>query len=81
LHVDLDARRLTLHRQDAAPEVVEPRPEERGEWQVEAEFVGAIRGENEVRLTDIPTAVRYMEFTDAVRRSAAQGTRERVAAV
>jgi predicted dehydrogenase len=81
LHVDLDARRLTLHRQGAEPEVVEPRPEERGDWQVEQEFVGAIRGENTVRLTDIPTAVRYMEFTDAVRRAAGSGARERVSAV
>jgi predicted dehydrogenase len=81
LHVDLDARKLTLRRQDASPEVVEPRPEERGEWQVEQEFVGAIRGENSVRLTDIPTAVRYMEFTDAVRKSAVSGERVRVAAV
>ncbi len=81
LHVDLDAQQLTLHRQDAETEVVTPSTEERGEWQVEQEFVGAIRGENPVRLTDIPTALRYMEFTDAVRRSAASGERVRVAAV
>lgn len=44
-------------------------PEERGGWRVEAEFVGAIRGEERVRLTDFETGVRYMAFTDAVLRS------------
>lgn len=46
-------------------------PEKRGGWRVEAEFVGAIRGEEKVRLTDFAGGVRYMEFTEAVARSAA----------
>jgi predicted dehydrogenase len=46
-------------------------PEQRGGWRVEAEFVGAIRGSEKVRLTDFATGVRYMEFTEAVARSAA----------
>ena len=54
---------------------VEIRPDERLEWNVEAEFIGAIRGQNEVRLTDFATAVRYMEFTDAVAESAKTGQR------
>jgi len=42
-------------------------------WRVEAEFVGAIRGEEQVRLTDPATGVRYMEFTDAVTMSMRSG--------
>lgn len=75
LVVDLDRQRLILRREGQDEELVAPRPEEHGEWRVEAEFVGAIRGTEQVRLTDVPTAVRYMEFTDAVRRSAAEGRR------
>jgi predicted dehydrogenase len=45
---------------------------QRGGWRVEAEFVGAIRGEEDVRFTDFATGVRYMEFTEAVHRSAAE---------
>ncbi|MDA0834521.1 MAG: Gfo/Idh/MocA family oxidoreductase [Planctomycetota bacterium] len=41
-------------------------PDKLGDWRVEAEFVGAIRGEEQVRLTDFETGVRYMEFTEAV---------------
>ncbi len=54
---------------------VEVRPDERGEWRVEQEFVGAIRGECEVQLTDFATGAAYMAFTDAVRRSALEGVR------
>jgi hypothetical protein len=39
-------------------------------WQVEADFVDAIRTGSPVRLTDFATGVRYMEFTEAVARSA-----------
>ena len=41
----------------------------RGGWQVEADFVAAIRGERPVTHTDFPTGVRYMQFTEAVARS------------
>jgi predicted dehydrogenase len=47
--------------------------EKEGAWRVEAEFVGAIRGENQIEFTDFATGVRYMEFTEAVARSAAAG--------
>lgn len=46
-------------------------PEKIGGWRVEAEFIGAIRGEEPVKFTDFATGVRYMEFTEAVARSAA----------
>jgi predicted dehydrogenase len=48
-------------------------PEKEGGWRVEAEFIGAIRGEEPVRFTDFSTGVRYMEFTDAVARSRESG--------
>ena len=42
---------------------------ERGGWRVEAEFIGAIRGEEPVKYTTFEDAVKYMEFTEAVARS------------
>jgi predicted dehydrogenase len=42
-------------------------------WRVEAEFIGAIRGEVKVRFADFASGVRYMEFTEAVAQSAASG--------
>ena len=48
-------------------------PEKLGAWRVEAEFVGAIRGEEPVQRTDFAAGLRYMEFTEAVARSATHG--------
>lgn len=42
-------------------------------WRVEADFVDAIRGGKPVELTDFATGVQYMEFTEAVARSAQRG--------
>lgn len=74
LVVDIDQQRLTLRRDGETLDVT-PGADERDGWRVEAEFVGAIRGTEQVRFTDVATAVRYMEFTDAVRASAATGQR------
>jgi predicted dehydrogenase len=41
----------------------------RGGWQVESDFIAAIRGEKPVTYTDFTTGVRYMQFTEAVARS------------
>ena len=47
-----------------------PIPEgQRGSWQVETDFIAAIRGERLVTRTDFGTGVRYMQFTEAVARS------------
>jgi predicted dehydrogenase len=47
-----------------------PIPESlRGGWQVETDFIAAIRGERAVTRTDFLTGVRYMQFTEAVARS------------
>ena len=43
------------------------------DWQVEADFVNAIRTGVPLELTTFATGVLYMEFTEAVARSAEQG--------
>jgi len=43
------------------------------DWRVEEEFVGAIRGQEQIRLTTFEEGVWYMEFTEAVSRSAKSG--------
>ena len=48
-------------------------PEKIGGWRVEEEFVNAVRGVEPVTHTDFPTAVKYMEWTDAVTLSARTG--------
>lgn len=51
-----------------------PVPDEnRGRWRVEEEFIDAIRGKGTIEFTDFETGVRYMEFTDAVAKSAHRG--------
>jgi predicted dehydrogenase len=52
----------------------EPRPipipaDLRGGWNVEADFIAAIRGERPVTRTTFADGVRYMQFTEAVARS------------
>ena len=42
-------------------------------WRVEEEFVNTIRGREKTKLTTFEDGVRYMEFTDAVTKSAASG--------
>ena len=44
-----------------------------GKWRVEEEFVNAIRGREKITHTDFETGVKYMEFTEAVHRSAESG--------
>jgi hypothetical protein len=48
-------------------------PEKEGTWRVEEEFIGAIRGQEELRLTTFADGVKYMEFTEAVHRSLTSG--------
>jgi predicted dehydrogenase len=46
----------------------------RGGWNVEADFIAAIRGERPVTHTDFTTGARYMQFTEAVARSSRHQT-------
>ena len=45
----------------------------KGGWRVEEEFINAIRGTEAVSHTDFTTAVKYMEWTDAVTQSLRTG--------
>lgn len=74
LHYDHGSRKVFGGRRGAQEmqEIPVP-PEKAGAWRVEAEFVGAIRGQEQIRLTDFATGVQYMDFTEAVQRSATSG--------
>jgi predicted dehydrogenase len=65
--------RLLFGRHGEALTEIDVPPEKAGGWRVEEEFIAAIRGEEEVQFTDFATGVRYMEFTEAVARSARTG--------
>lgn len=64
---------LAARAGDLALQEISIPPEKLGGWRVEADFIGAIRGENAIEFTDFATGVRYMEFTEAVARSATAG--------
>lgn len=69
-----DSERVFVgHHSEKAMRPVEIPPELKGRWRVEEEFIGAIRGEETVKLTDFATGLRYMEFTEAVAISAERG--------
>ena len=73
--VSPNERLLTARAGDRQLLEFEVPAEKRGGWRVEAEFIGAIRGDEKVRLTDFATGMKYMEFTEAVARSARSGAR------
>jgi predicted dehydrogenase len=79
LHYDLKSDRIrggnAQSTQTAADELEEiPIPPEKAlSWQVEADFIDSIRTGAPVRFTDFTTGVAYMEFTEAVARSAERG--------
>lgn len=76
LRVDFSTPRVELLTDpDEGYSPIEVLPGEGAEWRVEEEFVEAIRGEGRVTLNDFATGVAYMDFTDAVRRSAREGRR------
>ncbi len=80
LRVEADARRLSGGRRGDKELREIPIPAERRiGWRVEEEFVAAIRGHEKVSHTTFEDGVRYMEFTDAVARSAAGGQAVEVA--
>ncbi len=72
----LDTSALQLHggrRRDKEQQRIVIPPEEQGRWRVEEEFINAIRGTEKVTRTRFEDGVRYMEFTEAVTRSAQSG--------
>jgi predicted dehydrogenase len=81
LRYDLEADRIWgISRRDRARsgsvealEEIPIPPEKARAWRVEADFVDAIRSGAPIELTDFATGVSYMEFTEAVARSAQRG--------
>lgn len=82
LRLEADARRLSAGKRGdkGLSEVVIP-AEQRIGWRVEEEFVNAVRGHEKITHTNFEDGVRYMEFTDAVAKSAATGQAIDVAAL
>lgn len=74
LHLDMRAKKLFGAKKgdDAMQEINVP-DEKKGEWRVEAEFIDAIRGKAPIQLTTFTEGLKYMEFTEAVARSADSG--------
>lgn len=71
LFIDKSGQRLMGGRKgDSDLKEIEISSEKRGVWRVEEEFIGAIRGEEQIKLTSFEDGVKYMEFTEAVTRSA-----------
>ena len=74
IHVDSEQRIFTGRRGDQAlAELANPR-EQQAFHRVEEEFVNAIRGRERVTMNTFETGVRYMEWTEAIYRSAASGS-------
>jgi predicted dehydrogenase len=74
LHYDQVSDKLFGGRQgDKALQEITIAPEKADKWRVEEEFVGAIRGQEEIQLSTFADGVKYMEFTEAVHRSATSG--------
>ena len=74
LHLDMGAGVLKGGRRgDSALQEVPVDPKKGGGWRVEEEFVNAVRGKEPVTHTSFDDGVAYMEFTEAVTRSAQTG--------
>ena len=72
----VDAGTMALHggrRGDESLLEIEIPPDKQGDWRCEEEFIRAIRGLEPVTHTSFEDGVRYMEFTEAVTRSAQAG--------
>jgi predicted dehydrogenase len=79
LRYDFAADRIgLLTAEDIKAGITEPRevpiPDDKAvPWTVEADFIDSIRHGTPVKFTDFDTGVAYMEFTEAVARSARDG--------
>jgi len=74
LRLEADARRVSGGRRGDKALAELPIPaDKRIGWRVEEEFVNAIRGREKITHTTFEDGIRYMEFTDAVAKSAASG--------
>jgi predicted dehydrogenase len=74
IYVDNEQKIFTGRRGDQElTELANPR-EQQAVHRVEEEFINAIRGREQITLNTFETGVRYMEWTEAIHRSAASGT-------
>jgi predicted dehydrogenase len=73
IHVDGRQRIFAGRRGDSELVEVSNPPEERAFYRVEEEFINAIRGVEDVTMATFETGVHYMEWTEAVHRSARTG--------
>lgn len=71
LHLDVPTMTLSGgQRKDKALSPIKIPAKDQADWRVEEEFINAIRGKEKIRLTSFEDGVKYMEFTEAVTRSA-----------
>ena len=73
IHVDNRFNVFGGRRGDAQLSEIPNPPEKQYSWRVEEEFISAIRGKEPVMRTPFPVGVHYMEWTEAVTRSAQTG--------
>lgn len=74
LHVD-NAQNIFVGRRGESELTPHPNPvDEQARHRVEEEFVNAVRGIEPVAMNTFEIGVRYMEWTEAIHRSAASGT-------
>ncbi|PKB66071.1 MAG: hypothetical protein BZY81_08340 [SAR202 cluster bacterium Io17-Chloro-G4] len=73
LHLDGQLNLTGGKRGDSQLSEISNPPEGQYAWRVEQEFIGAIRGEEPIVHTPFDVGVHYMEFTEAVTRSAQSG--------
>jgi predicted dehydrogenase len=73
LRVDSNLDVFGGQRGDGQLEPIENPPENQYSWRVEEEFISAIRGQEPVTHTPFDVGLHYMEFTEAVTRSAQTG--------
>lgn len=69
----LDGKLFGASRTQTALQEIAIPPDEAGGWRVEEEFINAIRGIEPIARTTFLDGVKYMEFTEAARRSMAEG--------
>jgi predicted dehydrogenase len=70
IHVDQQQRIFAGRRGDTQLSEVPNPPEEQAYYRVEEEFTNAIRGREQITMVPFETGVHYMEWTEAVIRSA-----------
>jgi predicted dehydrogenase len=73
IHVDQQQKIFAGRRGDKQLSEVPNPPEEQAYYRVEEEFTNAIRGTEEITMVPFETGVHYMEWTEAVIRSAQTG--------